>query len=608
MLGFKYVIKKQLISRILYKAKKTSRNMLSNQIRPRTSELLELHVFYVPEEVWNFKLNTIPVEVISKFFSAGFIRVSPHMTLKTLREHLGEYLGDDTVVDKYIFLKCIGERLVVVKAKQEMELKLKSFAPPYAFHPELYLLPGIESIYSSSSSTPEKHHNNPEYVLTYASYERPHSLISPNPDDDPNPTMLDSSFKNNLSQTRKKANFSGWNEKETIPVLQRKQSFEQEKNESIQGKNSSQQRKGKISCNINKTESVPSSGSSEQHPAKKLASVKMHQKTLSPTPERHDIPGKVEKYKKKVASPKIDQNHEKEESNQFPLNHTPQNTKDAEEVSLMLDTNTQNGGNLTGIGMRRHTTADSGIPESLEDRDMEYSPNKRSQQHPGITKTVADPADVQNNQTNGNNLNDSAYPSQYLSPPTPPLLAVSVHRAQLPHKGFPTEGNELNKQLQHSKTERKHLEKTREELVKKVKTLIEQHKLRRCYARDSWKKKYFEMKKVTISSEEVLNKLQENLELHHQKLLRQLEARDTKKKRNNLRQTTNSKNNVIIQITTLQHEIDQLKRKLDNAKMKLVIEIKLKKQATSDLQALKAELVHKKVQSSLRFQSGKQIF
>ncbi|XP_058033961.1 spermatogenesis-associated protein 1 isoform X2 [Ahaetulla prasina] len=582
----------------------TSRNMLSNQNRPCTSELLELHVFYVPEEVWNFKLNTVSIEVISKFFSAGFIRVSPHMTLKTLRENLGEYLDEDAVIDKYVFLKRIGEKLVVVKAKQEMELKLKSFAPPYAFHPELYLLPRIESIYSSLSSTPEKH-NNPEYVLTSASYERPHSLISPNPDIYPDSTMLDSSFKNNLSQTRQKADFGDWNEKETLPVLHKKQSSEQKKNESIQRKSSSQQRKDKISCNIDKIESAPSS---KQHPAKKSAPVKIYQKkTDFSTPERHNISGKDEKYRKTVVSPKIDQNYEKEENNQFPLSHIPQKTK--EEVSLMLDTNAENGGNLTGTGNGRHTTtADSGIPKSLEDQDITYSPKKRSQQHPGITKTAIDPGNVQNNQADGNNLNDSAYPSHYLSPPTPPLLAVSVNRAQLPHKDFPTEGNQLHKQLKHIKIERRHLEKTREELVKKVKNLIEQHKLRRCHVRDSWKKKYFEMKKVTIFSEETLNKLQKNLELHHQQLVRQLEARDTKKKRNNLTQTTNSKNNVIIQITTLEREIDQLKRKLDNAKMKLVIEIKMKKQATFDLQALKADLVHKRVQSSLRFLSGKQIF
>ncbi|KAG8132587.1 hypothetical protein E2320_010430 [Naja naja] len=564
----------------------TSRNMLSNQNRPCTSESCMYFMFQK--------------------------KVSPHMTLKTLRENFGEYLGEDAVIDKYVFLKCIGEKLVVVKAKQEMELKLKSFAPPYAFHPELYLLPGIESIYSSLSSTPEKHHNNPEYVLTSASYERPHSLISPNPDIYPNSTMLDSSFKNNLSQTWETSDFGEWNEKETLPVLHKKQSSEQEKNESIQGKNSSQQRKGKISCN--KTESAPSS---KQHPVKKSAPVKTYQKkTDFSTQERHNIPGKDEKYRKTVASPEIDQNYEKEENNQFPLSHTSQKTK--EEVSLMLDTNTENGGNLTGIEKKRHTTtADSRIPKSLEDRDITYSPKKRSQQHPGITKTAADPGNVQNNQADENNLNDSAYPSHYLSPPPPPLLAVSVNRAQLPHKDFPTEGEEIcprplmrlgvsQKQNYINWTE--HLENTRAELIKKVKNLIEQHKLRRCHVRDSWKKKYFEMKKATVFSEEALNKLQENLELHHQKLMRQLEARDINKKRNNLTQTTNSKNNIIIQITTLEREIDQLKRKLDNAKMKLVIEIKMKKQATSDLQALKAELVHKKIQSSLRFLSGTPIF
>uniref|UniRef100_A0A670YH51 Ribosome-recycling factor, mitochondrial n=1 Tax=Pseudonaja textilis TaxID=8673 RepID=A0A670YH51_PSETE len=356
-----------------------------------SSKLLtnKLHVFYVPEEVWNFKLNTVSVEVISKFFSAGFIRVSPHMTLKTLRENFGEYLGEDAVIDKYVFLKCIGEKLVVVKGKQEMELKLKSFAPPYALHPELYLLPGTESIYSSLSSTPEKHHNNPEYLLTSASYERPHSLISPNPDIYPNSTMLDSSFKNNLSQTLEKSDFGEWNEKETLPVLHKKQK--------------------------------------EWH------------------------------------------------------------------IFILIF-----------------------------------------------------------------------------------FTIVLINFCKYDKYGISSSsGNQLHKQLQHIKTERRHLENTREELIKKVKNLIERHKLRRCHVRDSWKKKYFEMKKATVFSEEALNKLQENLELHHQKLLRQLEARDINKKRNNLTQTTNSKNNIIIQITTLEREIDQLKRKLDNAKMKLVIEIKV---------------------------------
>lgn len=59
-----------------------------------------------------------------------------------------------------------------------------------------------------------------------------------------------------------------------------------------------------------------------------------------------------------------------------------------------------------------------------------------------------------------------------------------------------------------------------------------------CAVREEWKKKYFETKKATVSLEDTLNKLQQDLELYHQKLLLQLEARDSQKRPNN---TTTSK-------------------------------------------------------------------
>lgn len=157
-------------------------------------------------------------------------------------------------------------------------------------------------------------------------------------------------------------------------------------------------------------------------------------------------------------------------------------------------------------------------------------------------------------------------------------------------------------QLEQMKKDRRHMEKNREELVKKVKMLLEQSKLKRYHVREEWKKKYFETKKATVSLEDVLSKLQQDLELCHQKLLLQLEARDSRKQPNS---TTSSKNNRIIQITTVQHELDQLRRKLDDTKMKLVIEIKMRKQAMADLQALRAELTQKKIHSALILQSGK---
>uniref|UniRef100_UPI00253F7544 spermatogenesis-associated protein 1 n=1 Tax=Euleptes europaea TaxID=460621 RepID=UPI00253F7544 len=435
-----------------------------NPSQPSTSELLELHVFYVPEEVWNFKLNTIPVDITSKFYSAGFIRVSPHMTLRTLREQLQEHLDEDAVVNKYTFLKCIGKKLAVVKAKQEMELKLRSFAPPYAFHPELYLLPGVKSIYSSSSSTPERPPNNAKCMLAYTSHHKPHISAAPDNEVDQNPAVLENSLKNHFNQEK--------------------------------------------------------------------------------------------------------------------------------------DANTENEDNAKG----RRTTGDSGIPESLEDRDLECLHSKKSQRHPDITKCAADAGGLQDNQSDENNINNFTHPSQYLLPPTPPLLALCINRPPAPNWLFSTEGNELNRQLQRIKAERRHLEKTREELVKKVKGLLEQNRFRRYHARDIWKKKYFETKKVTASLEEDLNKLRENLELHYQKVLMRLQARHVRKRGNAL-----TKNNTVIQITTLQHDIEQLRRKRDNAKMKLVIEIKMRKQATSDLQALKAELAHKKVQSSLKLLSEKPV-
>ncbi|CAI5776834.1 SPATA1_C domain-containing protein [Podarcis lilfordi] len=568
--------------------------MPSSHIRPPTSELLELHVFYVPEDVWNFKLNTVPVDVASKFFSAGFIRVPPYMILRTLREQLGDYLGEDAVVDKYIFLKCIGKKLAVVKAKQETELKLKSFAPPYAFHPELYLLPGVESIYSSSSSTPERHHSNADYIRAYTSYHRPPDVSAPDHEAGQNPNILETSLKHHLSPTQDKNNLIGWDETEkgSAQDLPATQISKQEQNERIKEKYNSQRREDKISA--------------RQNSVRKSTSVKIPQRKSFSQARQQNTPRKVKKYKDSVAPLRMNQNREQEGNNQIQVNHITQKIKEG--APIALDANTENEGNLTGIGMGRHTTGDSGIPESLEERDMDYSHRMRSQQHPGIAKSVADTGSVQDSQTDENNLNDFAHLSQYISPPTPPLLALSVNRAEAPSGIFPTEGSELIRQLQHIKAERKHLERAREELVKKARSLLEQNKLRRYQARDSWKKKYFEAKKVTASLEEVSNKLREELELHYQKLLMQLEARDIRKKRNNLTQVANSKNNTIIQITTLQHEIEQLRRKVDNAKMKLVIEIKMRKQAASDLRALKAELAHKKVQSSLRLHPEGQVY
>ncbi|KFW96011.1 Spermatogenesis-associated protein 1, partial [Phalacrocorax carbo] len=416
--------------------------------------LVELHVFYVPEEVWNFKLNTVPVALASKFISAGFIRVSPFITLRVLREKLGDYLGGVAVADKFKFLKCIGKKLAVVNAKQETELELRSFAPPYALYPELYLLPGVEcfeDVYPLSSSTQQRHHFNagangsrlPNQNGSSGSlFSSPAEWESGESD-----MLLQTSQQNHLSQNQKEHKSPKWNDKAKGTAL---------------------------TLHVN-----------------------------------------------------------------------------GELSTKLLVTNMENNKHQKDTKLRRPRTQDSGIPQTMKDQSTEY-----------VHKTQRC------------------------------LLNIIIISLE----------NKMVEQLQQMKKDRRHMEKTREELMSKAKGLLEQNKLRRYHVREEWKKKYFETKKATVSLEGALNKLRRDLELYHQKLLLQLEARDSRKQPNNM---MNSKNYTIIRITTVQHELDQLRRKLDDTKMKLVIEIKMRKQAASDLRALRAELTQKKIHSALILQSRK---
>ncbi|NXU55038.1 SPAT1 protein, partial [Turnix velox] len=416
--------------------------------------LVELHVFYVPEELWNFKLNTVPIALASKFISAGFIRVSPHITLRALRERLGEYLGGVAVTDKFKFLKCIGKKLAVVKTKQETELELESFAPPYALYPELYLLPGVEcfeDVYPLLSSTQQRHHLSAE-----ANRFGHESTLSSLPREKPGKSeqFLESLQSSYELENQGVQSAVEWSEKESVPVLPTK--LKQDPNDRSQEK----------------------------------------------------------------------QIHFRGKATYLLLCL----------LTLQVDKNKQN-----------HTC-----------------------------------------------------PKEYVRPPSPPVLALSVNPGQIPV--IQVAKKELVEQLQQMKRDRRHMEKNREELIKKAKGLLEQNKLRRYHAREGWKRKYFGTKKATVALEEALNKLQQDLELHHQKLLLHLEARERPKRPKSNRGT---KNYTIIRITTVQHELDQLRRKLDDTKMKLITEIKMRKQAASDLRALRAELAQKKIHAALILQSKK---
>uniref|UniRef100_A0A8C0NAJ3 Spermatosis associated 1 n=1 Tax=Canis lupus familiaris TaxID=9615 RepID=A0A8C0NAJ3_CANLF len=429
-------------------------------------ELVELHVFYVPEGSWNYKLNTISIEVVNKFISAGFIRVSPHLTLQALRERLGEFLGEDAIAEKFLFLKCIGNNLAVVKAKQESELKLKSFAPPYALQPELYLLPIMDhlgNIYSASTVSLDGRQTNNGVAKADGIIHRPLSVTLLKEEPGTDPSFLVNTLKELLNKNQEEGTSAG---------------------------------------------------------------------------------GKV----------------------------TPKEK--------------QTGKTHTG---------NSEIPGPLEESSSDYFSNKKS---PFLWKNEDDRVNLIRTEDNQIGKKECIIlPDLIDFPSLPGQPALSPGITDI--SSLQIEREKIIEQMKQVKEERRYLERIREEQIKKVEKLFEQSKLKRYHACDGWKKKYFETKKITASLEEVLRKLQEDLELYYKKLLMQLEAREIKMRPKNLANITDSKNYLIIQITEVQHAIDQLKRKLDTDKMKLIIEVKMKKQAVSDLRTLKAELAQKKIDTSL---------
>ncbi|XP_066411976.1 spermatogenesis-associated protein 1 [Molothrus aeneus] len=562
--------------------------MSLNQMRPRTSQLLELHVFYVPAEVWNFKLNTIPVALTSKFVSAGFIRVSPHITLRVLRERLGEYLGGVTVADKFRFLKCIGKKLAVVKAKQETELELKSFAPPYALYPELYLLLGVEyfeDVYPLLSSPQQKHHVSEEANNRFGHGSRLSSLSQQKPEK--GKPFLESIQSRHQVENLEVPSPVEWGEKEPVPISHTNN--KQDNNNRIPEK----QFEEKDQSGSDGSLFTPSHSNPADQESGKCDLVLHTSEQNHLSQDQEDCNASKWNDKAQGTAPThVNHSDQQGQSNQRPQNHI----KYQKELANM-----ENNEHQKDTKLRRDRTQDAEILKIREDQTTDYVHKKQSLQQNRTKKTRVGLGEKLDNQANENKQNHLTCPKECISAPSPPFLAFTVN-PELQVPVIQAAKNKMAEQLQQMKEDRRHMEKIREELRKNAKGLLEQNKLRRYRVREAWKKKYFETKRATVSLEDTLNKLQQDLELYHQKLLLQLEARDSQKRP---KKTTTSKNYTIIRIATVQHELHQLRRKLEDTKMRLLIEIKMRKQAASDLQALRAELTQKKIHSSLILQSRK---
>ncbi|XP_034438330.1 spermatogenesis-associated protein 1 isoform X3 [Hippoglossus hippoglossus] len=502
--------------------------------RPVSCKFVELHVLYVPDDQWNVKLNKVPAEAIESFISAGFIRVYPDVTLRSLRSELGALLGTERSINKFSFLKCVGRSLALVKSKQERDLKVKTFAPPYAPQPELYLLPTVESSSSTCSLSPDTSSSSPDPPT----YHHPPKTCSL-------PTRTKEAVKFPLIPQ------CSHQPPPTLSLEEQEEEDEEEEEEEEEQSYSSSEGDGEHdeeALSSNKPECTeqccPSKAQSQRAPQPVSLS-----KALDSTVSQ----------RREADSAQAKEPPEKEETCRRKKQY------------------------------QRKVARDSGVAESLEDGDSGFS----------FTDGVGKSKDVRTLKSSSGATGSpavSSWPVHCSSPPPGLHMALLTHKPAAPPV-FQTNREELIEEIKLVREERRQLEWTRQELLRKGKDLLAQNRHRRNQARDSWKKKYFETKKATAPLEDSLRKLRQELETFYNKLLHQLQARDNRGKPR--RQGRSSiKNELIIQIMTESHEIDNLKRNVEDAKMKLVTEIKLRKQAATELRALKAELAQKKSQSS----------
>ncbi|KAM3619185.1 uncharacterized protein V6R79_004294 [Siganus canaliculatus] len=506
--------------------------------RPVSCKFVELHVLYVPDDQWDVKLNKVPAEAIETFISAGFIRVYPDLTLKTLRSELGALLGAERRTDKFSFLKCVGRSLALVKSKQERDLKVKTFAPPYAPQPELYLLPTVENNSSicTRSLTPDTSISCPDHQTYY------------------HPPKTSS-----LSR--------GTKEPVKFPVISQC-SLQLPPTHSLEedGKEDEEEEEEE-----EEDESFSSSESEGGNEGEGLSPNKLDWAELGCCPRRlHNQRGSQSVSKTKLTTKAF------------------QPLESGSSLGKELP-GTEESCRKTKLQRRQNKTAgNSGITPSL-DRDSGFSLSDRF----GKSKDAQALRSIRNKPSGVTGC--PAGLSQPVRCTSPDLHSATVTLKASVSPVFHSDREELMEEIKLVRDQRKQLEWTRQELLRKGKDLLAQNRHRRNQARDSWKKKYFETKKATAPLEENLKNLRQELETFYNKLLHQLQARENRGKPR--RQGRSSiKNELIIQIMTESYEIDNLRRKVEDAKMKLVTEIKLRKQAATELRALKAELAQKKSQ------------
>lgn len=573
----------------------TSYRGISRETRPSSAELIDLHVYIVPPEIWRERYNNLLNQNVTETISAGIIRVHPERFVYDLRNELEQQVGEDMLPRDYVFLKSVGRSITRLKQKQEYQLKAKHFIPPQAYAPELYLLEiSPDDQGSSRTST------------------RPHSPFSQNHESE------DERRSGNKSKHRH--NDSSPYRYSPLPKIKSGHSPTHNRGEyNHNGDIRTENGRLSDSWGSNRDKRTPP-------PPQNVPRTPPHPKaSRDQTPHEHTSRGESHRAPPPRSSPTPTDHRKRADQSREPVsgtytNHTNEdsgiNVNSPEDHFDALDRRKHDEDRNNDLNRRLHPDNEDDHHRNGDISDDEWERRRREEEErrrrESEERRMKEDEDRRKEEEERRRLEEERerISKQQLTGsdedlnrfPSPPPLQMDSNQGQETEsskQNKKAEKERLMKELEAAREARRAVEKQREELVKKAKLMQTKTQNRRNHARDLWKKRYFEEKKKTPPLEEQCNRLRHELDIIHRKLMNTLEGPSKEKSTRLGDLKPSQKNNYKIQATRLTHEIDDMRRRLENAKMKLTAEMKLRNQAETELRALRAELTQQKIQLTL---------
>ncbi|CAF0892825.1 unnamed protein product [Adineta ricciae] len=658
--------------------------------RPDSSQLVDLHVYIVPKNVWKDGQRLAQNEAMDDAISAGFVRVSPNMTIRELRRPIETLCGKESYFPRdFIYLRSVGRCLTKVKAKQEDELRVKNYRPPQTFAPEIYLLDGRQEDHAPNrsvspvSTSPcdvcgnhdghradhEKHSrhrepksdpddNRPEYGnqrLPFADRDRSPTRISPNYYQKPMRggkqyaplTASHELFSNNPPKeknNRSKYGQFGSDPEESISINLPKLKEEQERLRRRQAELERMRRAAEEKrARSQRSEGEHSRSDEDENDTKKpqgsfrgvkdrpnLSEQRRHTYKFDP-PKRIEEE-EDENKKLPVKKPATYQNSRRQT---FPMpasilvkhdNPKTINVKRPKPTGNDNDyENTRN--DISPLSSEGSNSSDSIITPTLSTEKPANPSAKIDEFIEPLVLTPDPPVQRPIDNRAHHNIVQSVPQKSSTTPPSKPTSGTSAEERKIheeidterrnaemkrrrqmeedeekkkekqlsdqrrkdPFKGTNDDPNALRARHQEIYNRRMDLEKVREEVIKHLKNIHNRITLRRKEARDMWKKKYFNEKKKHPPLEERINMLRNELDQMHKKTVQTMEAEA--KYAAQMGYTKEAANgNSVAQVTRMNYEIQDIRHQLEQAKLRLTTDVKLRNQAENECRTLRHEL------------------